>query len=98
MGKVSEMTGTPWHVGYLKMAENDKRRDKRKCRHLCEEDQYCIYLCAKCTSSKGCNYYEETDDGKRVVKKKPKRKNNSKMDHIRRLKPRGWHYFPLIRL
>ena len=29
------LSGTPWHVGYLKKEEDDPRRDKRNCCTKC---------------------------------------------------------------
>ena len=97
MSKVSEMTGTPWHTEYLKKAENDERRDKRKCCYY-RDDHYCAHLCAKCISSTGCIYYEEVDEGKYVTKKKHRReerKERTKTGHFKTAEDEGLALFPI---
>ena len=56
------MMDTPYHIGYLKMNENDSRRDKRRCIYFERNDisdSYCKKSLVKCISSSHCQYYNE---------------------------------------
>lgn len=53
---------TPWHLGYAKMAENDIRRDKRRCIYysngICRSTNCGCYN-LRCGGSSHCLYYNE---------------------------------------
>lgn len=62
MNDKRKLTGHPWHIGYLKMDENDTRRDKRKCIHFLRDDShknYCQKNYVNCVGSSHCPYYKE---------------------------------------
>ena len=57
-----KLTGHPWHVGYLKMDENDTRRDKRRCMYFLKDEShknYCQKKFERCIGSSHCPYYKE---------------------------------------
>lgn len=57
-----KLTGHPWHIEFLKMAENDTRRDKRKCRYFLRDEShknYCQKNFGNCIGSSHCSFYEE---------------------------------------
>lgn len=61
--------GTPSHLGYLKMAEGDSRRDKRRCIHYDKKTGYCnrkrhnVNLSLRyCSGSSQCDRYAEIGD------------------------------------
>lgn len=57
-----KLTGHPWHVGYLKMDENDSRRDKRRCKFFLKDEHhknYCQRNFVSCVGSSHCPYYKE---------------------------------------
>ncbi len=58
MSKVSELTGTPWHVEKLTRNEGDERRHKSRCIYYRKKDSYCKYQYIECTGSRYCRYYE----------------------------------------
>ena len=43
MNDKRSLSGQPWHIGYLKMNENDTRRDKRKCIYFLKNESYSNY-------------------------------------------------------
>lgn len=51
------MTGTPWHIEYLRKAENDDRRHKARC--IRYRGGYCSYYSSRCKGSSHCRYYKE---------------------------------------
>lgn len=53
---LKRMSGTPWHVGYVRKEETDPRRDKRVC--LYYTDGYCSYRLGKCIGSSHCKGYK----------------------------------------
>ena len=58
MPKVSELTGTPWHVEKLTRGEGDERRHKSRCIYYRKPDSYCKYQYIKCSGSRYCKYYK----------------------------------------
>lgn len=61
--------GTPSHLGYLKMAEGDSRRDKRRCVHYDKKTGYCnrkrhnVNLNLRyCSGSSQCDRYSEMEN------------------------------------
>ena len=60
--KLREMFDTPYHIGYVKMTENDSRRDKRRCIYFERNDvsnSFCKYIYCRCPGSSHCKYYNE---------------------------------------
>lgn len=57
-----KLTGQPWHIRYLKMAENDTRRDKRRCIHF--HENYCHKNFTNCVGSSHCPYYKDSREGR----------------------------------
>ena len=61
------MEGTPWHVGTLKMSENDSRRSKGRCKYyeprgkvcMCKSSESNTDLDGRCQSSRNCRAYRE---------------------------------------
>ncbi len=58
MPKVSELTGTPWHVEKLTRNEGDERRHKSRCIYYRKKDSYCKYQYIECIGSRYCQYYK----------------------------------------
>lgn len=54
---LGKLQGSPWHVGYVRMKENDSRRDKRRCLYYHSEENYCSRYGAKCHGSSHCSQY-----------------------------------------
>lgn len=54
---LSQLEGTSWHVGYIKMAEDDKRRHKNWCKYY--DDGFCNFNIDKCRGSSHCQHYIE---------------------------------------
>lgn len=54
---ISQMEGTSWHVGYIKMSENDTKRHKSRCKYYNKEE--CDYYNYKCPGSSHCSQYRE---------------------------------------
>ena len=61
MGKLSQMTGTVWHVEKMIRKEGDDRRHKTRCVYFNHKDQLCIYRAIRCPGSAHCKYYEEKE-------------------------------------
>lgn len=62
MNDKRNLTGHPWHIEYLKMDENDSRRDKRRCIYFERNttyNSYCKRNGGKCVSSSHCQDYSE---------------------------------------
>ena len=64
-----KLTGHPWHIRYLKMDENDTRRDKRRCIHFSNEfhENYCQKNFTKCIGSSHCPFYKDLREGRGVT-------------------------------
>ncbi|WP_294242020.1 hypothetical protein [Pseudobutyrivibrio sp.] len=61
MPKVSELTGTPWHVEKLTRNEGDERRHKSRCIYYRKKDSYCKYQYIECRGSRYCKYYKTNE-------------------------------------
>ena len=57
MEKDKSLDGIPWHTEFLKMADGDTRRDKRRCVFL--SDSVCVKRGADCIGSSRCLAYKE---------------------------------------
>ena len=55
----SKLTGTQWHVGYLKMKPGDHKRDRRRCIYYGKDDNSCGRKYEHCIGSSHCKYYKE---------------------------------------
>lgn len=64
MPKVSELTGTPWHVEKLTRNEGDERRHKSRCIYYRKKDSYCKYQYIECIGSRYCKYYKAKESEK----------------------------------
>ena len=53
-----KLTGHPWHVGYLKMDEDDTRRHKRRCIYYLQNNN--CRKCGMCGGSSHCSFYKES--------------------------------------
>lgn len=61
---LNERMGTPSHIEYLKMSEDDKRRHKSRCKEYDKKKDVCMcvqspYFTIKCGGSSHCKYYSE---------------------------------------
>lgn len=74
--ELGKLQGSPWHVGYIKMKENDSRRDKRKCTYYRPEENYCSRFNEKCRGSSHCGQYYDPSS---ISKKKKKKKESAQM-------------------
>lgn len=63
MGKFVQGTT---HTEYLKMGEDDTRRDKRKCIHFKQSDKSCKLWKVKCVGSSQCTDYDDEKEAKPV--------------------------------
>ena len=54
-----KLTGHPWHVEILTMAEGDTRRHKKRCVYY-SQNNYCRKICGNCFGSSHCSYYKES--------------------------------------
>ena len=81
MNGLSQRMGTPSHLEYLHMKENDTKRHKSRCIEYDNKKDICMctdsanYL-LKCDGSSHCKYYREetlikNDDTESTIKKKP---------------------------
>ena len=81
MNGLSQRMGTPSHLEYLHMKENDTKRHKSRCIEYDNKKDICMctdsanYL-LKCGGSSHCKYYREetlikNDDTESTIKKKP---------------------------
>lgn len=90
---LKEIFDTPYHIGYLKMDENDSRRDKRRCVHFDRIEgckSYCKKNFCRCPGSSHCKFYcedmekyiEEINDINRQIREKrlQTRSSNSKQE------------------
>lgn len=60
--KKRQLPDTPFQFEFLRMAENDERRDCRWCIYRDNKNQWCEELNATCTGSSQCNFYKKRDD------------------------------------
>lgn len=64
MNDKRNLTGHPWHIGYLKMDEFDSKRDKRRCIYFFRDEynkNYCKKNFMNCIGSSHCSNYEEAE-------------------------------------
>lgn len=54
---LSKMSGTPWHIGFLKKDEDDTRRHKARCAYY--EKGHCSTRFSGCIGSAHCSQYRE---------------------------------------
>ena len=73
--KKRQLPDTPFQFEFLRMAENDERRDCRWCIHRDNKNQWCEELNATCTGSSQCNFYKKWDDNFIPIEKPKKRTN-----------------------
>lgn len=59
MSKISQMQGVPSHEEYIKMKENDTKRDRRRCIFYKKEEKRCGAIIDKCIGSAHCPHYKE---------------------------------------
>lgn len=57
---ISQLTGTPFHIGRFKRSEDDPRRHKSHCIHYRKSDKRCTFLNKICHSSSHCDFYSDT--------------------------------------
>lgn len=66
LDRINERIGTPVHINYLKMSENDSRRHKSRCAKYDKKKNVCMcvkspYFTMKCGGSAHCDYYFEKE-------------------------------------
>ena len=54
------MTGTPWHIERVHLAEGDTPRHCHRCVFYRAKDKYCTRTIGKCYGSAHCEYYSES--------------------------------------
>ena len=54
---LSQLEGTSWHLEYIKMSEDDKRRHKNWCKYY--DEGFCNFNIDKCRRSSHCQHYVE---------------------------------------
>lgn len=59
MKKFVNMSGTPWHVGFLTKDEGDPKRHRGRCVHFDKETKYCSKCHFNCIGSAHCRFYVE---------------------------------------
>ncbi|MDO5292979.1 MAG: hypothetical protein Q4F05_09535 [bacterium] len=64
---MKSIQGTPWHIGFTKTQEGDRRRHRSKCKSYDFEKKRCsnrksLYLGMHCGGSAHCDYYEEAEE------------------------------------
>lgn len=57
---VSRMTGTPWHIERMHLAEGDTPRHCHRCVFYHAKDKYCSRIIGRCYGSAHCEYYSES--------------------------------------
>ena len=57
--RISEIIGTPVHIGFLRMAERDERRHRTRCTFYDKKEKYCTYYANKCYGASHCKLYKE---------------------------------------
>ncbi|MBV6544661.1 hypothetical protein HT668_05405 [Ursidibacter maritimus] len=69
MSRRGMLSGSPWHVEYLRKAEDEPKRDRRKCKYYVDDDfQQCRILYKKCYGSRYCEHYSVSEIYKRTKK------------------------------
>lgn len=64
--RVNETIGTPTHIEYLRMSDNDTKRHKSRCVEYDKKKKVCMcvqspYFTMKCGGSSHCEFYAETE-------------------------------------
>lgn len=73
----SKLTGTQWHVGYIKMKPGDHKRDKRNCVYYGKDKNSCGKKYEHCIGSSHCKYYKEVQKAKTEIKQEAKPIHNN---------------------
>ena len=75
------LSGFPWHIGYVTMDDFDERRDKRRCIYYVDESKekdngcvdakinYCRIAGVRCKGSSHCGNYKEVGEKVKVPEK-----------------------------
>ena len=58
---VRNLTGSPWHLEYLKKKESDSRRHRSRCKHFNQTSHSCNILARRCYDSSHCSHYFEKE-------------------------------------
>ncbi|MEG1640362.1 MAG: hypothetical protein RR415_08745 [Ruthenibacterium sp.] len=69
---IKHLSGTPWHVGFLKMSDGDERRHKARCIYHTKENK-CTRNNIDCIGSAHCTHYIENTNNLETVKKPAER-------------------------
>lgn len=72
MPKISQMTGTPWHIEKFTRAEGDSRRHRSRCIYLQKDDSFCLKLQEKCRGTAHCSHYDEMNGLSEQLRTDPK--------------------------
>ena len=79
------LSGFPWHIGYVTMDDFDSRRDKRRCVYYVDESKekdkiygeikvnYCRIAGVRCKGSSHCRDYKEVGEKPNKTPDKPTR-------------------------
>ena len=67
MGIARTMTGSPWHVGTIRLSENEERRHRSRCRYYVKKDRCNIK--GTCYGSSHCNLYDELSNEEKIQAK-----------------------------
>lgn len=60
MGKISELTGTPWHVEVIGNSEDEDRRHRARCSfYTNKKTSYCNYYNERCRGAAHCTAYKD---------------------------------------
>lgn len=60
MGKISGLTGTPWHAEIVGNSEDEDRRHRARCSFYTNiKKNHCNYYNEKCRGSAHCTAYKE---------------------------------------
>ena len=73
---VERMVGIPWHVEKMARKYGDPRRHRSRCIYFTRSTSYCSKVCGKCRGAAHCDYYEEDENVKEQIEKKPKKLAN----------------------
>lgn len=66
---ISRIQDVSTQIEFLKMKENDSRRDKRRCEYYLSEENYCCRYNTRCIGSSHCaEYLEPSSSGANVFK------------------------------
>lgn len=65
--KVKHLTGTPWHVDFVKITDN--KRDRRRCVYYNNQEKVCTEWNGPCHGSSHCMQYKEKITGRSLKDK-----------------------------